>query len=399
MNMNKKILLSMICVVHVLDSQKVSAQLPSNTLFVPLSVDVSEIKKKLHSETRKFERQLVQPVNLPKLSFNVFQWTNGCVARLQALDLFDQRELPPAVQRIECTAADALSSITNLVPRVLRNAFLLQPSHQIDNSVSNSHLSFGDKAWGGACLRGDLRGCIHVARAYRDGIGVKKDQAIAALLYQHACRHGGLAACAQQYFHGSGKPENRDRAMKLYRASCTRGEQIGCFLLGLRLTAINKKEEASALFREACANYELGGCRQWTRLVLSQRNADTAGLQKSEQEILLGMSCVGGHRHACIDLGQFYYQNSKSSEDKAKAVEAFKIACAQSLLAKGCSLAGDVLMEQKHGRKDAEPFYVQGCRLNEGYSCMKLSRLEQDPKISKRYRKKACQLGKKTMCK
>ena len=385
--------LSVLCTVGGVDA---SASELTQTGFKLFPIRSDEIERVLQTASSEFVQTLDLSAKAPEYLYQVYEWKAGCVAQLQVVNT--DEILPAATQRTTCSHDAVLEAFKALTAKVLRVHYQRRDAHSIFLHATNGDLSPDDLNWGRACSRGDLRGCIHVARAYRDGIGVAEDKEIAAQFYQYVCDEGGLSACAQQFFYGVGKPRNQQYAMRLYRAACDRGEQIGCFLFGLRLTSMAQKNAAAKQFKGACERNELGGCRQWVRLSSMLDRKSDFKLNRNEAENLLGMSCVGGYRHACIDLGRKYYRERLTPEYLNQAVDIFHLACKQSLLATGCSAAADVLSEQEGRGQQIRAFYLQGCELNEAYSCVQAARLEPDPGVAKSFREKACRLGKKEMC-
>ena len=232
------IILRVLSVLCTIGGVEASASELTQTGFKLFPVRSDEIERVLQTESSEFVQTLDLSFKTPEYSYQVYEWKAGCVAQLQFINT--DEILPAATQRTACSHAAVLDAFKALTVKVLRVHFQRRDAHSIFLYATNGDLSPDDLNWGRACARGDLRGCIHVARAYRDGIGVKEDRAIAAQLYQYVCDEGGLSACAQQFYYGVGKPRNQKHAVRLYRAACDRGEQIGCFLFGLRLTSMAK---------------------------------------------------------------------------------------------------------------------------------------------------------------
>ena len=117
-----------------------------------------------------------------------------------------------------------------------------------------------------ACRAGTLDSCLPVAGAYRKGaVGMKKDAARAAVIYQYACQAGSLVACGLQCEFGLGVRKDESRAVTLYKKACDRGAAGGCNNLGV-MHAIGRgvvKDESRAvlLYEQACDGGYASGCR------------------------------------------------------------------------------------------------------------------------------------------
>jgi TPR repeat protein len=80
------------------------------------------------------------------------------------------------------------------------------------------------------CDGGIVNGCVELGKIYRDGIGgtiwtgVMKDTAQAVTLFLKACDSGNADGClflGEVYDSGDGVPQNKPKAVELYRKACT----------------------------------------------------------------------------------------------------------------------------------------------------------------------------------
>ena len=96
---------------------------------------------------------------------------------------------------------------------------------------------------GSSCQPSNLGGCVNVGRAYRDGIGVEKDEERAAAIFRDACyrkpnrddvhsdENGGRACSllGGLYLSGGGIEKDLTQGRELSELGCQRGDGFGCF--------------------------------------------------------------------------------------------------------------------------------------------------------------------------
>src|SRR5262249_19698646 len=159
---------------------------------------------------------------------------------------------------------------------------------------------------GTRCQHSNLNGCVNVGRAYRDGIGVPKDETRAAAVFQEACdrkpdsedvdpESNAARACSllgALYLAGEGLEKNLVEGRKLSELGCERGDSFGCF--------------------NAAVIYSAG----------SGTERDMA-----RAAIFLDRACVAGDGEGCRDLGLAYEKGTGGSRDPRRAAELFQKAC------------------------------------------------------------------------
>ena len=115
------------------------------------------------------------------------------------------------------------------------------------------------------CDGGDIRGCLFLGYMYRDGKGVSKDAAQAVALIRRGCGSGimnGCVALGKIYCDGiagtiwTGVMKDTAQAVTLFLKACDSGNADGCLFLGEVYDSGNgvpqNKPKAVELYRKAC---------------------------------------------------------------------------------------------------------------------------------------------------
>ena len=161
---------------------------------------------------------------------------------------------------------------------------------------------------GSSCQRSNLTGCVNVGRAYRDGIGVAKDEAHAASIFREACdrrldpddidaAENGARACSllgALYVAGDGIPKDVAKGQELSELGCERGDSFGCF------------------------------------------NAAAGATDPAETAHYLDLACKAGDAEGCFDLGIAYEKGRGVAVDRKQSTALIRKAC-QMGFAKACA--------------------------------------------------------------
>ena len=167
---------------------------------------------------------------------------------------------------------------------------------------------------GSSCRRSNLAGCVNVGRAHRDGIGVDKDEAKAAAVFNEACERpiddedphsaeNRARACSLQgalYLAGEGIAKNLERGRELTELGCDRGDSFGCFNAatiyangtGVRADAA----QAADFFDKAC---ELGDGEGCADLADAYEKGDGVKRDRAKARDLRKKACELGFAAAC----------------------------------------------------------------------------------------------------
>ena len=110
-----------------------------------------------------------------------------------------------------------------------------------------------------SCNEGHASGCTDLAYLYEHGLGVAKDTAHAAQLYQKACDGGDGGGCTDlgfMYGAGEGFVKDEARAVTLYQKGCDAGDAWGCFdtsyAFGMGRGVPADKKRAALFMQEVC---------------------------------------------------------------------------------------------------------------------------------------------------
>ena len=110
------------------------------------------------------------------------------------------------------------------------------------------------------CDGGSSDRCRRLAASYAFGQGVAKDEARAAVLYEHACDMGDAPSCmfaGQQYEFAHGVSKDAGEAVRFYRRACDIGWAPGCYNLAIMFElgrGVGADSTAARdLYRAACS--------------------------------------------------------------------------------------------------------------------------------------------------
>jgi TPR repeat protein len=205
-----------------------------------------------------------------------------------------------------------------------------------------------------ACELGSLDGCGALARAYRSGIGVAQDAAIADRLARETCERGGAEACI-------------DHAEAIRRSD---PENL-------------RAAEVAALLERACDGGAVYGC---TQLAYEARWGTPQPFTASERE-LLERACDLEDAVSCELLGALLYRGDGSYVDPQAAMPFFE---------RACYLDPDHLC-QSAGDLRAEPVEYAACQNDDASACARLAEIYarpnsplHDPALSQAYFEYAC---------
>lgn len=213
-----------------------------------------------------------------------------------------------------------------------------------------------------ACDLGSLDGCAGLARAYRRGLGVAEDQALADGLARETCERGGAEAC-------------RDYAYAI-EGSDPEGLRAG--------------EVAELLYR-ACLGGEARGCSELANKV--RWRGPVAGIP-SEAE-LYRLACNLDDARSCLDLGDAIYRGDGTYRDPEGALPVYD---------RACYLEPDYLCQRAEDLR-AEPREYAACQNDDNSACARLAQLYwnrdsplYDPGLARAYFEYACYAGATEAC-
>jgi TPR repeat protein len=117
------------------------------------------------------------------------------------------------------------------------------------------------------CDGHDVKACQWLGHAYRLGLGVRRDGALAARAYEKACDFGGPVQCDSlgwALYRGEGVARDVRRAKELFEASCKAGSEKACGNVGILLAegvaAPRDLARALALCKPGCAGDKKVNC-------------------------------------------------------------------------------------------------------------------------------------------
>lgn len=243
------------------------------------------------------------------------------------------------------------------------------------------------------CEGGLPSACAELARAYRFGRDLPRNHLKSIDYAKIGCSRGHRASCNALY--GSLDPATSTKlcdggdyeacidvtfaaklaaaaASPLLERACKANIQRGCWALGGM-----KSKNASAVFREACAEGELEACAHYAgeaALAFIAKEsagapndgADSAWVERYE------LACEQGSAAHCVVLALREDKKLDAGADRSRIVAAFEQACppvrwrldGRDASARGCKLAGDAYGEGKGVAKDparAAELYRKAC--------------------------------------
>lgn len=254
-------------------------------------------------------------------------------------------------------------------------------------------------------------GCMDLAYAYLNGIGIQQDTQKALELWQIACDNKDFKACfniAATYYNGEKTQNNLKQAEKIWLETCEKGAADSC--LGVALlytqngTAPTKK--AMPFLEKACNLGNANGCYN-LGVVYHQGEITPKNLKKARA--LYELACNGGESFGCHNLANIF----DDENNYQAANELFYKACDMGVNM-ACRNLGNSYRDGKGVQQDsrqAAVFFHKGCKLDDVYAdsgaCANLGGLyieegdgvEQNTKKAREFLQKACQLGEEIGCK
>jgi TPR repeat protein len=177
------------------------------------------------------------------------------------------------------------------------------------NNVGQAYLAASDYAratslFRRACDGGDGNGCTNLARQYRYGRGVGRDESEAAKLNAHGCDLGAFGSCnnlGDQYETGAGVPASLDQAIALYERACSHAFAFGCFSLGelyAKRPEVKDPSKAALHYEKACGLGEPHSCAALARMLAV---GDGVAVDEARSRRMLQQACAGGYKPACTE--------------------------------------------------------------------------------------------------
>lgn len=145
------------------------------------------------------------------------------------------------------------------------------------------------------CDTGGADACGELGYIYRNGIGVAKDEALAAVMAMQGCDAGSASACTELsylYRTGIGVEKDEERAFTLIKPACTGENTVGCASLAY-------------MYRKG-----LGVTKDEARAALAAKHG-----------------CDGGRAQSCAELGYMYREGIGVKKNKARALKLAKKGC------------------------------------------------------------------------
>jgi uncharacterized protein len=188
--------------------------------------------------------------------------------------------------------------------------------------------------------------CGSLAPYYLSGVGGRKDEARALMLYDRACRFDFAPACfdlGYMYYEGRGTEPDLARAAGYYELACRLGLPDGCANAGMSYSNGEGVPadfgRALALFRRGCDTGGLLSCNNLGDLYENGR-----GVPKDLQQArtLYERACREGERAGCCSLHLMEY--SQAMEAKPRKAEQWIPALKNDCQAGGCPDACKILL-------------------------------------------------------
>ena len=167
-----------------------------------------------------------------------------------------------------------------------------------------------------------------------------QDQVNEPLQFRKECDLGQAASCTElaiAYDHGSGVPQDYEKARILSKQACDGGNALGCTGLGWIFHeghgVPQDYEKARILSKQACDGGEPLGCNNlgW---IFHEGHGVPRDYEKAR--ILSKQACDGGEPLGCNNLGVLYYYGHGVPQDYMRARILFEQAC-EAGEALGCS--------------------------------------------------------------
>jgi uncharacterized protein len=179
-----------------------------------------------------------------------------------------------------------------------------------------------------ACDHGEAAACEEIARAYRDGTGVRRDRARAITYYQRACGAGRAEACAEQAetMRQAGTPKLARMADFVELRACALGLAQSC--------ARNRKAHPPATLSarmvaarasRACEEDDPAACLMLGHLVLHGHGVAASTRRAVE---LYRRACDFNLGWACVALARAYETGQGVKRDLVRSRALWRQACA-----------------------------------------------------------------------
>ncbi|MDQ0470922.1 caspase family protein [Labrys wisconsinensis] len=188
-------------------------------------------------------------------------------------------------------------------------------------------------AWQKGSDLGSLASTNHVAMAYRDGEGLKKDGAEAVRLFQ-VCADKGFTECQNnlgyQYDIGDGVPKNDDLAFKYYKLAADQGQGLALNNVAVMYRdgrGVEKDQaKAAQLFLESAKqNITLA----YRNLGFAYRDGEGVTPDQAEANRRFKVCADRGNSDCQLNLGYQYDIGAGTAVDKTEAARLYKLAADQ----------------------------------------------------------------------
>lgn len=189
-----------------------------------------------------------------------------------------------------------------------------------------------------------------------------------AAFYEERCRAGAATACFRQAWALGTKNSGpvRERALELFRASCTSGSAEACAWEGTRLMENDDRPaDTIAALKRACDLGSGGGCASSAFLYATGK---FVGRDDRRATALYVRACDLGDALGCYNAGLMADDGRGTPKDLSRAVARYEEACEMGSSA-ACTNLGFLYENGRGVRKDAPrafALYRRGC---DGASC------------------------------
>ena len=186
-----------------------------------------------------------------------------------------------------------------------------------------------------ACTIGHPDACMNLGVQYQNGIGVAKDEPKAVTLFAKGCEAGTAMSCSNLGIvtrDGIGLKADMVKAREAFAKACDGKYGAGCEDLGLLYVKDKSKAEqakAAAAFEKGCDVDEMQCCTDLGLAVEHGQNGAKKDLAKAKA--LFEKACDKDHAGGCNNLATMYEDGQGMKKDKAKAKELYDKACKAGL--------------------------------------------------------------------
>lgn len=248
------------------------------------------------------------------------------------------------------------------------------PREALDGGAVNRKVDLALKA----CEAGAREGCHNVGIYARDGVGMARDEKLAAAMFERACTMLDADACsdlALMRATGRGVPANPEQARVDLELLCKRKAKNACenlaFMLFWALGGPKDEARAAALFDVTCQTGNVVACTNLAALVRTEEPARAAKA--------LGRACAARtpDGDACAYLGELLRKGEGVRVDATRALELFRKACGLKS-ARGCADVGASYHFSGQTTK-ARRYMKRACELGDTEVCDYLQYPDQAP--------------------